>query len=666
MIALFAITTFVACTDNNTDTGGMKASTESVQVSELGDISTIVISSPGPWKATVNEEAREWLTVKPATGGGGSGIEVDVATTRYQEGETLEGVVTFALVSGEGQVKVKFQRGKVAHTRNSDSSALAALYNVTQGATSWRLRWDLNAPINTWDSIKTEVINGELRVVEVNLGGVNLSNSKTKEPLPEQLGYLSELRVLDLSQEPHDYTVTGKFNITGSIPLALADLKNLEKLDLAYNELSGPIPVEILNNPKLAVLNLQLNNKLSGQIPAEISNAKALKELRLASNSFEGIIPGSLMDLSGLEVLDISRNKLSGAVPNFGVLKNLNRLDISYNAKYITTVEATMDKESFTFNVYSSGGFTGSVEIADFPNLTYVNLAGCNFKTSPKVNNCPKINDLYLADNAIGALDASIFNLPSCANFYLDNAGITSLPEVTDMSNAQNLYLQHNYIKEIPLSLKKATKLVRMYLGTNDFEVLPDIFGDMKAMEDFQMAYGKERGDVKEDEFKGKVKSVPASLWTMPSLKILLIHMNRIEGQLPARLTDYAQMVTFNISFNRFDGSIHAIADLKRAEWVLITANKFNSTLPENFGDMRQISALGADDNYLTGGLPASMAKCPSLGTVHLFNNCLDGVVPYEVFSDERWQNKWYAPTYILPQRDGFGLTVQITPPKNN
>lgn len=658
MIALFAITAFVACKDKEEPRGGMVISENAVQISESGDDYVIVLTSPGAWQSSINLEAREWLSVKPTSGSGGSGMEIVVKAAPMKEGQTREGVVTLSLVSGEGQVSITFTRGKVPGTRKSDSTTLVALYNATQGSTSWRMRWDLASPINTWDSVKTEVIEGQLRVVELNLSQLNLTNKKSKASLPE-LGHLTELRVLDISQEPHDISTTSPNMVTGAIPSSLGELKKLRVLNMAYNGFTGEIPAGLLANPALEILDLQLN-KISGSINAEISGAQALRELRLNSNKMTGEIPAAVAELANLEVLDLSRNELGGALPNFNNLKKLQVLNISYNAKYEEKIQETDDKEGFFYKVYVSGGFNGKVELTGMNDLTMVNLAGCHFMTSPKIVSCPKLTDLFVADNEIGALDPSIFDLASCRSLYLDNAGITTLPEVLNLGNLENLYLQHNQIKEIPESLKTATKLIRLYLGLNEFEVLPDIFGGMTKMEDFQMGYGKNEAT----KFRGVVKSVPASLWTMPSLQKLLIHMNAIEGTLPTNLSAMSQnLAIFNVSFNYFTGSIDAVTDLARAEWVLLSVNKFNGTLPENIDKMTMVSAFAVDDNYMTGGIPASVVKCVRLKDFHLMTNCFDGVIPYIVFKDTRWGGVWLGDQFIKPQREGYAFKIETEPP---
>ncbi|KAF0898656.1 hypothetical protein E2562_009166 [Oryza meyeriana var. granulata] len=122
-------------------------------------------------------------------------------------------------------------------------------------------------------------------------------------------------------------TVFG-LNISAPVPTAIANLTALEALNLAYNQLYGPIP-SFLGPPALPGLNfLRLDgNRLSGAIPptATVSN------LLLVGNLLTGPLPATFGSAVFDEV-DVADNQLTGdASMLFGAKKPLNALRLSRN-----------------------------------------------------------------------------------------------------------------------------------------------------------------------------------------------------------------------------------------------------------------------------------------------------------------------------------------------
>ena len=194
------------------------------------------------------------------------------------------------------------------------------------------LNWAIGLPIEEWTGIKVNRFTG--RVVDVNLSGRGLSGT-----IPAELGSLSELTVLSLSDGELSGVIPAQLGnlsrlrtlflsdngLTGAIPLELGNIPYLERLALSDNELNGEIPAELGLLLNLDWL-LLANNGLTGPIPAELGKLTNLDSLWLQGNELTGPIPGSLRNITNLTSLFLAGNPLTGCVP--AALRNIEQNDL--------------------------------------------------------------------------------------------------------------------------------------------------------------------------------------------------------------------------------------------------------------------------------------------------------------------------------------------------
>jgi Leucine-rich repeat (LRR) protein len=119
-------------------------------------------------------------------------------------------------------------------------------------------------------------------------------------------------------------------DVTGKIPSAIGELKQLRYLFLSGNKLSGSLPTVLFNLPNLTNIDLS-NNNYSGSIPTGFGNLPKLQTLNLSGNSFSGAIPNSILASSKVSLFDVSSNNLSGSMPDFSKMTGLTYLSVSDN-----------------------------------------------------------------------------------------------------------------------------------------------------------------------------------------------------------------------------------------------------------------------------------------------------------------------------------------------
>ncbi|GAX85346.1 hypothetical protein CEUSTIGMA_g12763.t1 [Chlamydomonas eustigma] len=101
-------------------------------------------------------------------------------------------------------------------------------------------------------------------------------------------------------------------NLTGQLPVELSALVSLSSINLAENNCSGTLPVSLMSLGSLSSVEMA-DNWITGTIPLEIGKAKSLSYLDLSNNSLTGSLPNSILDVMASygTLLDLRLNYMS-------------------------------------------------------------------------------------------------------------------------------------------------------------------------------------------------------------------------------------------------------------------------------------------------------------------------------------------------------------------
>ena len=317
-----------------------------------------------------------------------------------------------------------------------EREALIALYNSTNGD-----GWSDNSG---W---KDEPLDGDgfaMPGTECGWHGVEctgdsvtklqLSSNQLTGSIPVELDNLSNLQTLNLYSN----------QLTGSIPVELGNLVNLQLLFLNKNQLTGNIPTELSSLAKLDSLGLD-SNQLSGSIPTELGNLANLRYLSLGSNQLTGTIPTELGNLANLQSLLLGSNQLTGSIPvELGNLANLQSLSLSSN-QLTGSIPPELGKLTNLYGLYLwNNQLSGTIptELGNLTNLIYLPL---------------QFNQLS------GSIPTELGNLTNLQILFLHANQLSgSIPtELGNLVNLTDLYLRSNQLTgSIPDTLEKLTKLV--------------------------------------------------------------------------------------------------------------------------------------------------------------------------------------------------------------
>ncbi len=145
----------------------------------------------------------------------------------------------------------------------SDREILGLFYLATGGANWTRNEgWLTDRPLGDWHGIEVNEM-GQVT-------GIDLANNNLAGEIPLELGQSSSLERLSLFGN----------RLTGSIPPELGQISGLWDLDLSSNQLTGSIPQQLGDLSFLATLRLSSNNGLVGALPLSLAKLNNLERLQ--------------------------------------------------------------------------------------------------------------------------------------------------------------------------------------------------------------------------------------------------------------------------------------------------------------------------------------------------------------------------------------------------
>jgi Leucine-rich repeat (LRR) protein len=203
--------------------------------------------------------------------------------------------------------------GGEASTPQTERGILELLYIQTNGD-DWRRKdnWMVDDDACNWYGISC---NEEGKVVSITMKNNGLSNT-----LPTAIFSLPSLSSLTLNSNSLSFTFQG-----------IGIMSNLRTLDLTNTNLESLQYIEELNFTALENLRLA-SNSLQGKIPSSLFDLSNLLDLNLSYNQFTGELDINIGKLTGLERFMAYGNRMQGPLPSeLGLLTNLVLLELSEN-----------------------------------------------------------------------------------------------------------------------------------------------------------------------------------------------------------------------------------------------------------------------------------------------------------------------------------------------
>ncbi|MDR1886767.1 MAG: leucine-rich repeat domain-containing protein [Prevotellaceae bacterium] len=354
LLIIWSLALFAACSDNEKAASDLTVIPSLIEFDNTESVQKIHIGSNTAWKTA--STAEEWCTVSILQKFGNDTAEIRVVeNTAYYERIAY---VSFSNPENTIVRTVKVIQKSLGRQmfREDDSLTLVKFYDATGGDqwtdnTGWK-----TSSLENWYGV---VIKND-RVTGIKFDSNNLSGAL----IPE----LGELAMLDT------LSIVSEKDVTGSIPVAIADLPNLAYLNISGTSVSGNIPPQLGNLAALEELILSENPNVTGTVPAELGNLVNLKKLDINSlPATDKSIPAELGNLVNLKYLALDSCNLNGAIPGeiFG-LTNLEYLSLNNNKLGVDFPVGVTALTKLKHLILSGNNFLGTIpeELADLELVT--------------------------------------------------------------------------------------------------------------------------------------------------------------------------------------------------------------------------------------------------------------------------------------------------------
>ncbi|KAG6743277.1 hypothetical protein POTOM_054229 [Populus tomentosa] len=357
----------------------------------------------------------------------------------------------------------------------------------------------------------------------------------------------------------------GRQNLQGTLPSNLQNLAQLERLELQYNNISGPLP-SLNGLSSLQVILLSDNKFIS--VPSDFfTGLSSLQSVEIDNNPFSNwVIPESIKNASALQNFSANSANISGSIPGFfgpDSFPGLTILRLAFN-DLEGELPASFSGSQVQSLWLNGQKLSGGIDVIQ--NMTLLREAWLHSNgfsgPLPDFSGLKDLESLSLRDNSFtGLVPESLVNLESLKFVNLSNNLLQGPMPVfkssvsVDMVKDSNRFClptpglcdsRVNTLLSIVKSMDYPQRLADSWKGNDpcadwigitcnngnitvvNFEkmgltgsISPD-FASVKSLERLVLANNNLTG------------SIPQEITTLPGLKVLDVSNNHLHGRVPA------------------------------------------------------------------------------------------------------------------------------------
>ncbi|RVX09712.1 Leucine-rich repeat receptor-like tyrosine-protein kinase PXC3 [Vitis vinifera] len=146
---------------------------------------------------------------------------------------------------------------------------------------------------------------------------------------------------------------------------------------------------------------------------------------------------------------------------------------------------------------------------------------------------------------------------------------------------------------------------------------IPDELQSLEKLQEFQISGNKFNG------------SIPIWVGNLTNLRVFTAYENELAGKIPDNLGSHSELQLLNLHSNQLEGAIpDTIFASGKLEVLVLTQNELTGNLPELVGKCKGLSNIRIDNNNLSGEIVPEFAQCSNLTLLNLASNGFTGMIP--------------------------------------
>ncbi|KAL1555496.1 receptor-like protein EIX2 [Salvia divinorum] len=437
-------------------------------------------------------------------------------------------------------------------------------------------------------------------------------------------------------------------NFTGSIPLSIGQLPELQVLDLSYNSLEGLVSESHFSKlDKLNTLDLSFNPLLVLDIAPDWSPPFQLKTISLAGCNVGSYFPKWIRTQTNLLSLDVHGANITDEAPRWlwTTLSSLQHIYMSDNQ--ISGTIPNLSTTSIMHMDLSNNRFSSPIPL--FPtNISGIYLGG-NMFTGSLSSMCKARHDqlrsIILSDNQLaGEVPDCWEKMPNLLSLNLANNSFSGEipPSLGALRDIAALQMHGNNLSgELPYSLRLCQELRFIDVGGNMLTgEIPTWIGQMYKMQFLNLRGNKLHG------------SIPPEICNVTNIQVLDLSINKLSSIIPdcfnnftvlaSKNTPYFDLYYFGTNFDSMDENnqdgyssfqwkgqqLEYKKNLGVLKLIDFSSNRLFGSIPKSFSDMRGLNSLNLSGNSLTGYIIPDIGEMEMLDSLDLSHNQLSGKIP--------------------------------------